>query len=92
MCSGDGALKAAPLRWLESMDSNGLMLSGRDGIVSLRDAYRAHGGNCLHCIHPEAHVVWRQSQVAKLSAVQSRDSYIAITFAQPLRGSAKNQP
>ena len=84
VCSGDGALKAAPLRWLESMDSNGLMLSARDGIVSLRDASQAHGGNCLHCIHPRAHVVWRQSQVAKLSAVQSRDSYIAITFAQPL--------
>ena len=92
MCSGDGALKAAPLRWLESMDSNGLMLSARDGIVSLRDARKADGGNCLHCIHPGVHVVWRQSQVAKLSAVQSRDSYIAITFAQPLRGAPRTKP
>jgi hypothetical protein len=35
------------------MDSNGLMLSARDGIVSLRDARQADGGNCLHWLHPQ---------------------------------------
>ena len=86
MVSVHGTCEAARLGWLESMDSKGLMLSAHDGIHCWRDARQSQGGNCLHCVHPWAHVVWRQSQVAKLSAVQSRDSYIAITFAPPLQG------
>jgi len=47
----EGAGNPTRGRWQESMDSKGWMLSARDGMVSLRDARRTDGGNCLHWLH-----------------------------------------
>jgi len=45
---GHGGSLLLFFKWLQSMDSDSVMLSARDGDFPLSDAKPDDGGNCLH--------------------------------------------